>query len=132
MKWFADTSFFVAYFAPRDRYHSVAERLMLDSIDPIITTQWVLAEFGNYLSSGNQRRRFVPFVRALLKNPRFLVMPADSPSFFEAIDLYDNRADKQWSFTDCSSFLAMKRHKIEEALTTDHHFEQAGFKILLK
>jgi predicted nucleic acid-binding protein len=46
-------------------------------------------------------------------------------------DLYRNRADKNWSLTDCISFVVMKRKGITEALTGDHHFEQAGFKALL-
>ena len=50
----------------------------------------------------------------------------------DAVTLYLARQDKQWSLTDCTSFVAMQREKITEALTGDHHFEQAGFVILLK
>ena len=46
--------------------------------------------------------------------------------------LYDARPDKQWSLTDCISFLVMQDRRITEALTGDHHFEQAGFTALLK
>jgi predicted nucleic acid-binding protein len=42
------------------------------------------------------------------------------------------REDKAWSLVDCSSFVVMKQHKILKGLTTDHHFEQAGFEKLLK
>jgi uncharacterized protein len=34
--------------------------------------------------------------------------------------------------TDCISFATMQREGIAEALTGDHHFEQAGFIALLK
>jgi predicted nucleic acid-binding protein len=40
--------------------------------------------------------------------------------------------DKDWPLTDCISFEVMREHGISEALTGDHHFEQAGFKALLK
>ncbi len=43
-----------------------------------------------------------------------------------------NRLDKQWSLVDAVSFGAMEERDITEALTTDHHFEQAGFVRLLK
>jgi hypothetical protein len=46
--------------------------------------------------------------------------------------LYADRPDKYWSLTDCISFVVMKDHQITEALTGDHHFEQAGFVALLK
>jgi predicted nucleic acid-binding protein len=42
------------------------------------------------------------------------------------------RPDKEWSLTDCISFVVMNERGITDALTSDHHFEQAGFQILLK
>lgn len=35
--------------------------------------------------------------------------------------------DKEFSFTDCTSFVVMRDLKLREVLTTDHHFAQAGF-----
>ncbi len=40
--------------------------------------------------------------------------------------------DKDWSLVDCASFVVMKQRGIQEALTSDHHFEQAGFVRLLR
>jgi len=42
------------------------------------------------------------------------------------------RPDKEWSLTDCISLVVMNERGITDALTNDHHFEQAGFQILLK
>jgi predicted nucleic acid-binding protein len=47
------------------------------------------------------------------------------------VDLYRSRGDKDWSVTDCLSFVVMERRRLTEALTTDHHFEQAGRKALM-
>lgn len=46
--------------------------------------------------------------------------------------LYEERTDKDWSLTDCISFVLMEQNGIQDALTADHHFEQAGFNVLLK
>jgi predicted nucleic acid-binding protein len=43
-----------------------------------------------------------------------------------------SRPDKEWPLTDCISFVVMRRYDIVDALTADHHFEQAGFNLLLK
>ena len=57
---------------------------------------------------------------------------AHTPEFTAAaIVLYGNRTDKDWSMTDCFSFVIMQQHGIAEALTTDHHFEQAGLRALM-
>ena len=45
----------------------------------------------------------------------------------EGLGLYESRPDKEWSLTDCISFVVMKKEGIVEALTEDRHFEQAGF-----
>lgn len=50
----------------------------------------------------------------------------------EAWQLWESRPDKTWSFVDCSSFIVMQREGLTEAVTADHHFEQAGFVRLLK
>ncbi len=47
-------------------------------------------------------------------------------------DPYESRPDKDWSLTDCTSFIVMNEFNISNALTGDHHFEQAGFRALLK
>jgi len=65
-------------------------------------------------------------------NKRNLVVPANVETFEKGVELYDARPDKEWSLTDCISFVVMSEEQITEALTSDHHFEQAGFTALLK
>jgi predicted nucleic acid-binding protein len=60
-----------------------------------------------------------------------IIYEAEREVFDLGVDLYQNRDDKEWSLTDCISFVVMTREGITEALTGDHHFEQAGFSILL-
>jgi uncharacterized protein len=47
----------------------------------------------------------------------------------KARGLFFRFRDKDFSFTDCTSFILMRELKLREALTTDHHFVQAGFGI---
>lgn len=128
----ADTSFFVAYLNPREDCHALAVGWMTDSSERIVTSEWVLAELGNFLAQGPNRRLFGALVRALSAEKRVDIVPADHASFLDALNLYVRRPDQSWSFTDCTSFRLMKSRKIRDALTTDRHFEQAGFRALLR
>ena len=47
------------------------------------------------------------------------------------MELYASRPDKSWSLTDCISFCVMRELGITDVLTTDRHFSQAGFHVLL-
>ncbi|WP_286186696.1 hypothetical protein [Geitlerinema sp. P-1104] len=49
-----------------------------------------------------------------------------------AWELLKKRLDKNWSLVDATSFIIMQQLEITNALTSDHHFDQAGFVRLLK
>lgn len=68
----------------------------------------------------------------LLNDPNVTVVPQTSLQFRAALDFYRTRSDKEWSLVDCASVLIMQAESITEALTYDHHFEQAGFNPLLR
>jgi predicted nucleic acid-binding protein len=55
----------------------------------------------------------------------------DHDRFAQTLRFFNKHEDKDWSFTDCFSFLLMKEQKITQALTKDEHFRQAGFRPLL-
>ena len=61
-----------------------------------------------------------------------IIVPASRELFQRGVELFTQRPDKDWSLTDCPSYVVMKEQDIEDALTTDPHFEQAGFTVLLK
>jgi predicted nucleic acid-binding protein len=98
----------------------------------LITSEYVLIEVGNYLSPIPSRRLFGQFQRAIHSDDRMTVVPASSDLLARGSELYEARLDKPWSLTDCMSFVIMKDHVIQNALTADRHFEQAGFTALLK
>jgi predicted nucleic acid-binding protein len=129
---FADTFFFLAVLDSREHFHSQSLHFLRDRQLKLVTTEWVLAEFGNAYSDPRDRSDFVALYRALVNNPRVRIVPADSELFQRAIELFSDRPDKAWSVVDCASFVAMKDAGINEALTGDRHFEQAGFSILFK
>jgi len=65
------------------------------------------------------------------RDPRIEVVPFGAELNAEALRLFGGRSDKDWSLTDCLSFVVMHRRSIRDAFTSDHHFEQAGFRSVL-
>ncbi len=129
---FADTSFYIAVVNPRDALHAGAAKYARDSFGPIITSEHVLVEVGNWLAKSDDREVFVQLMKEIRADDRTKVI-SGSPTLFErGLDLYSRRPDKSWSLTDCISFVVMQEHGLTDALTGDHHFEQAGFHALLK
>ena len=129
---FADTVFFLALLNEKDEFRERAVALSGSLRRPLVTTAWVLTELADGLADTPGRTLFRPFVSRFLADPRAEVVPATQELLDFGVELYHDRADKEWSLTDCVSFLVMQQRGIIEALTADHHFQQAGFEILLK
>jgi uncharacterized protein len=132
MTIFADTFYYIALLSPSDEAHERAGQFTSDYGGRIVTTEWVLTELADGLAGGSTRMRCTAFIDWLRSDVDVRIVTATSDLFDAGLTLYRSRADKSWSLTDCISFVVMKREGITEALTGDHHFEQAGFKALLR
>ena len=129
---FADTFYFIAFLNPNDAHHERVREFSRNFRRRIITTPWVLTEVADALSE-RANRPLAGKLRQLVGTSPFInVLPADDALFQAGFDLFEARPDKEWSLTDCISFVVMERERMTEALTGDHHFEQAGFKALLR
>jgi len=101
-------------------------------IDKLVTTEWILTELADGLAASKHRNVFLQTRQELQADEDAAIVGFDFQVYEEGIRLYSTRPDKEWSLTDCISFIVMKQEKVAEALTGDHHFEQAGFVALLK
>ena len=129
---FADTVFYVAALNPRDALHSAATALAARGGMRVVTTEFVLVEVANFFAGLPNRPVFVQFLADVRADPNTEIVAASAALFARGADLFAARLDKEWSLTDCISFQVMQDRGLTEALTTDHHFTQAGFLILMK
>ena len=129
---FADTGYWVAVLNPKDQLHERAKEVSkgLGQVR-ILTSEMVLNELLAALSKPPSRDATIRGVEGILANPNVEVVPQTSIQFREAFAMYKSRTDKEWSLTDCASFVLMKARGVAEALAHDNHFKQAGFKALL-
>jgi predicted nucleic acid-binding protein len=98
----------------------------------IVTTHAVMLEIGNSLSKLRYRRAAVSLLYALEVDPWVTIVPFSEEFYARAFKLYRERMDKEWGLVDCMSFVVMSERGITDALTTDKHFQQAGFRALLR
>ncbi|HVX86192.1 MAG TPA: PIN domain-containing protein [Phycisphaerae bacterium] len=128
---FADSFYFFALLNPHDEAHRDALEIAHAFHGLIVSTAWVFTELGDGLSHPRDRPAFVRLLRRFSQNPMCKLLPPTPELFRAGAALFQNRADKDWSLTDCISFVAMGEEKLTDALTGDHHFLQAGFNALL-
>jgi hypothetical protein len=132
--YFLDAAYAIALSSPGDQHHRQALALA-DEIEQqetqLITTRAVVLEIGNALAKLRYRQAAVALLAALENDPRIEIVPLSEELYQQALHLFQTRLDKEWGLTDCISFEVMKARGITQALTTDHHFAQAGFQIRL-
>jgi hypothetical protein len=98
----------------------------------IVLTSWIILELADGLCHKDRKPTFLGLYQDLKASQRVSIIPATEALQAQGRLLYSQRLDKDWSLTDCISFVVMQREGISEALTGDQHFEQAGFIALLK
>lgn len=132
---FLDTNGWLALLNASDTLHSTAvsvwTRLGREGYD-VLLTDWIVAETGNGLARTRARSQFPQAVAAVQRSAKARIVYVTPELLDRALAMYDTHQDKTWGLVDCVSFVVMSDEGIHEAFTTDHHFEQAGFSVLLK
>lgn len=134
-RWFVDTGFVIALASPRDASHEQALHLSARAAverASLVTSDAVLLEIGAAFSRTAFRAEGVAIIRALRSDPAVRLVSLNASLLDDAITLFTARAGKEWSLADCVSFEIMRAEHINEALSADTHFEQAGFTALLR
>jgi predicted nucleic acid-binding protein len=98
----------------------------------LVTTRAVLLEIGNALARQRYRSAAVSLLQALDADPSVEVLPLTEDLYARALQLYCSRPDKEWGLIDCASFVVMSERAMTKALTADEHFQQCGFRALLR
>jgi predicted nucleic acid-binding protein len=127
---FADSYYFLALLNPRDAGHSAVVRWTSENDSQVVTSSFVLLEIADALSRPPRRGLAIGLVKGIVSNPKVEIVSASSEIFDAAWNLYEQRVDKNWSLTDCTSFVVMRNRGLVDALTADRHFSQAGFRAL--
>lgn len=126
---FVDTSAWYAYVNRADPDHTAVARFLKDFSGSLVTSNYIFDELITLV------RRRMGYAEAFavgvtLRNAQVVHMERVTHSDEEAAwQLLQDRSDKEYSFTDCTSFVLMRRLGLAAALATDEHFRQEGFSV---
>ena len=132
---FVDTSAWLSLVNKKDIWYEKAKEIRQELIRENCSfwiSDYITVEIANALARVHFRKIAVVLVESILSSKEIKLIRINPELFYESWALYKERHDKEWGFTDCTSFTIMLKYGIRTAFTNDHHFEQAGFKILLK
>ena len=131
---FIDTFAWIAILNKSDTYHIESKNILkklLEEENKLITTNFIIVETINALSKQTFRKSVVKFINRIEQSSSVKIVNITEEIYKSAWLLYQNRLDKDWGITDCTSFEIMKLMNIKYAFSNDKHFKQAGFSILV-
>lgn len=132
---FLDTAFVLALASPTDQFNAKAKELSrqikAEGIS-LVTTRAILIEIGDAMAGQRRRKAGITMLESLEGDDNLEIVQNSEELYSKAFYLFASLPDKEWGMTDCISFVVMKEQGISEALTTDVHFRQAGFTVLMR
>lgn len=130
-KLLIDTSGFFSLYDEDEKNHSETVRFYENSLAKI-TTSYVLAEYTPLAQIRRvPRSEIIKFSSLILEDKDVEIVWVDEILHRQAVKLMQKREDKNYSLCDAVSFVIMRERGIMDALTTDKHFKQEGFRRLL-
>jgi uncharacterized protein len=132
---FMDSAGFLALWDAADEHHRAALRLQQRLVAAgrrFLTSDYIVDETATLLLVRHSHAAAADFLSTIEASAAVGLEWLGPERFHAACELFRKRSDKQWSFTDCTSFVLMRELRVREAFTTDRHFRQAGFVPLLR
>src|SRR5690348_15599472 len=102
---YADTFYWLALLNPFDSYHEIVKQALVP--DEIVVTDAVRLEVMDAFCKRQRRPMAVTFWEETSYDPRVVIVPITEPLLSRSAEMYAHRMDKDWSLTDCISFVVM-------------------------
>ncbi|MBP1468199.1 PIN domain-containing protein [Candidatus Chloroploca sp. M-50] len=129
-RYFLDTSYLLALELRNDQNHEHAQRhwqTFRQNLPYFVTTSYVFDEVVTFFNSRHYHAKAVSVGTRLLTSAKVTLAHIDEELFYQGWRYFVRHEDKQYSLTDCISFIVMNQYQLTTAFTFDHHFTQAGY-----
>ena len=123
---FVDSGAWYALFVPDDPNHTAAVDWLAANPGRLLTTDYVVDETLTLLRARGHKRKALDFGRAVFSGTLAVVRYLDRAEIAAAWQVFERFADKDWSFTDCTSKVVIESLAVPQALSFDKHFRQFG------
>ena len=130
---FVDTAGWIACADAADPAHGrsrAARDAALEAGQLLVTTDFVVDETLTLIRLRLGLAAAEAWWQQIDRSSRLRWERVDSERFEKACQLFFQYRDKDFSFTDCTSFITMRELKLTHAITTGRHFRQIGFQVL--
>ncbi len=127
---FVDTGAWFAYVNAGDPDHARVRGFLDKYTGRLVTSTYVFDETVTLTQARLGHSNAVAVGKTLLDPVSVEMIHVTPPDEKAAWNLFEKRPDKSYSFTDCTSFVVMRKQKISRAFTLDVHFSQEGFEVV--
>ena len=132
---FVDTSALIALGNTRDQFHQQAQEIFKELVlakNRFITTNAIIFELTNAFSSVQYKSIAIKLIDMINNSKGWSIITIEDDLMTKGVNRFRKMLDKDWSLVDCISMIISEEIGINRIFSNDHHFEQAGFVILLK
>ncbi len=119
---FVDTGAWYASVMPSDPNHGAAAAWLHANSEPLLTTDFVIDETLTLLKARGHPRRTVALGNELFHGRRATLHYLAAAEIDAAWQVFQRFADKDWSFTDCTSKVIIEQMGLASAFAFDRHF----------
>ena len=129
---FVDAGAFLGLYNTRDQYHRVASEgwdKLRKQHEIIVTSNWVLNEILTLLARRAGYSIAAERAHAVYLSSYITILRSSHEDELEAISLLEKFADQGVGFSDCVSFVLMRKRHIQTVFSFDRHFTFAGFEL---
>jgi predicted nucleic acid-binding protein len=125
---FVDTGAWFAVAVRNDRDHEAAMRWLERNREPMLTTDYVMAETATLIRMRDKTTRGHPravrVASSILRQQAPLLEKVTESDLAKAFNVFRKYSDHPFSFVDCISFVVMERLGIDLAFAFDRHFDE--------
>lgn len=123
---FVDSGGWFASVVTDDDDYEIAKNWLNENKEPLFTTNYIVDETLTLLRARGENQKALQVGKLFFDGLLASIYYLSEEDIFYSWEIFQKFADKDWSFTDCSSKYVCEKFGISQAFSFDKHFRQFG------